>query len=254
MMMDGTAELVPQPVAALPAAASPMELIARAVSSGATPETLDKLLTLQQRWEADEARKIFSEAMTLAQAEMRPVSADASNSQTKSRYASYHALDGALRPIYSKHGFSLSFDTADGAPESHVRIVCFLSHKTGHTRPYHVDMPSDGKGAKGNDVMTKTHAVGAAVTYGRRYLLTMIFNIAIGDDTDGNTRAELIEGSNTITPDEFIFIRELIETHGADEALVLKAVNATDLETMTQKQYREAVSRLKAWVKKKAVG
>jgi hypothetical protein len=109
-------------------------------------------------------------------------------------------------------------------------------------------------GSKGNDVMTKTHAVGAAVTYGRRYLLTMIFNIAIGDDTDGNTRAELIEGSNTITPDEFIFIRELIETHGADEALVLKAVNATDLETMTQKQYREAVSRLKAWVKKKAVG
>ena len=48
-------------------------------------------------------------------------------------------------------------------------------------------MPADGKGAKGGDVMTKTHATGAAVSYGMRYLLKMIFNVAVGeDDTDGN--------------------------------------------------------------------
>jgi hypothetical protein len=48
-------------------------------------------------------------------------------------------------------------------------------------------MPSDGKGAKGGDVMTKTHATGAASQYGMRYLLKMIFNVAIGeDDNDGN--------------------------------------------------------------------
>jgi hypothetical protein len=45
-------------------------------------------------------------------------------------------------------------------------------------------MPADGKGAKGGDVMTKTHAIGAAVTYGKRYLLGMIFNIAVGGDVD----------------------------------------------------------------------
>ena len=48
-------------------------------------------------------------------------------------------------------------------------------------------MPSDGKGAKGGDVMTKTHATGAAMSYGMRYLLKFIFNVAVGeDDTDGN--------------------------------------------------------------------
>jgi hypothetical protein len=48
-------------------------------------------------------------------------------------------------------------------------------------------MPADGKGAKGGDVMTKTHATGAAMSYGMRYLLKMIFNVAIGeDDKDGN--------------------------------------------------------------------
>ena len=35
--------------------------------------------------------------------------------------------------------------------------------------------------------MTKTHAMGAGMSYGMRYLLKMIFNVAVGeDDTDGN--------------------------------------------------------------------
>ena len=68
-----------------------------------------------------------------------------------------------------------------------MRVLCYVSHSAGHTRTYQCDMPSDGKGAKGNDVMTKTHAAGSAASYGMRYLLKMIFNIAIGeDDTDGN--------------------------------------------------------------------
>jgi hypothetical protein len=55
-------------------------------------------------------------------------------------------------------------------------------------------MPSDGKGAKGGDVMTKTHATGAAESYGMRYLLKMIFNIAIGEeDNDGNKFSALGE-------------------------------------------------------------
>jgi len=62
-----------------------------------------------------------------------------------------------------------------------------LSHASGHTRTYSCDMPADGKGAKGNDVMTKTHAAGSAMSYGQRYLLKLIFNVAIGEqDDDGN--------------------------------------------------------------------
>ena len=35
--------------------------------------------------------------------------------------------------------------------------------------------------------MTKTHATGAATQYGMRYLLKMIFNVAVGEnDKDGN--------------------------------------------------------------------
>jgi hypothetical protein len=139
-----------------------------------------------------EAESAFNTAMAAVQANMGRVSADANNSQTRSRYATYGAMDRALRPLYAPAGFALSFSEETGAAsEGYVRVVCYVTHtapgaKRSHTRKYHVDMAADGKGAKGNDVMTKTHAIGSAFTYGRRYLLGMIFNLAIGDDDDGN--------------------------------------------------------------------
>src|SRR6202030_1307723 len=79
-----------------------------------------------------------------------------------------------------------TFDTDDAPLPEHVRIICDVSHPDGHSRRYHLDMPVDGKGARGGDVMTKTHAMGSGITYGKRYLLGMIFNLAIVKDDDGN--------------------------------------------------------------------
>lgn len=45
---------------------TPLEMVDRAVQAGATPETLEKLMALQERWEAGEARKAFDEAMAAA--------------------------------------------------------------------------------------------------------------------------------------------------------------------------------------------
>lgn len=148
---------------------------------------LEKLLEMRREMEQRDAELHFNIGMTAAQRAMRPVAADANNPSTRSRYASYAALDRALRPIYTTHGFCLSFDTATTETPECVRIVCLVSHAHGFTRLYKVDMPNDGKGAKGGDVMTKTHATGAAMSYGMRYLLKMIFNVAVGeDDRDGN--------------------------------------------------------------------
>lgn len=148
-------------------------------------DKFERLTALYERMEAGKAERVFNEAMNAAQHDIRPIAANASNPQTKSKYADYMALDKALRPIYIKHGFALSFNTGAGAPPEHVRVLCDVSHNGGHVKQYQADMPADGKGAKGNDVMTKTHATGSAFTYGMRYLLKMIFNIVTGDD-DGN--------------------------------------------------------------------
>jgi hypothetical protein len=163
--------------------ASLFERLAR--DPGVDPDKLERLMALWERTEAMRAESAFNVAMSKAQDELRPVSADAENPQTRSKYASYAALDRAVRPVYAKHGFALSFDTADSPLPEHIRVVCYVT-QSGCKRTYRVDMPSDGKGAKGGDVMTKTHAAGAALSYGQRYLLKLIFNIAVGEDRDGN--------------------------------------------------------------------
>lgn len=150
-------------------------------------DKMERLWAMHERLKGRADEEAFNAAMNKAQGEMGRVAVDAANAQTRSVYATYGQLDKAVRPIYTKHGFSISFNEGDGAPEGHARILAYVSHSAGHTRAYKADIPNDGKGAKGGDVMTKTHATGAAHSYGRRYLLKDIFNIAIGEeDNDGN--------------------------------------------------------------------
>lgn len=164
-----------------------MAAIARAASDPTVDvEKMERLFAMHERMEARQAEVEFNAAMSRVQASMRRVSTDATNNQTRSDYATYGQLDKALRPLYTAEGLSLSFDSESAATDM-LRVVCYVSHTAGHTRRYAIDMPADGKGAKGGDVMTKTHATGSAASYGMRYLLKMIFNVALGeDDDDGN--------------------------------------------------------------------
>jgi hypothetical protein len=162
-------------------------IIAAANDPAVNIEKMERLLSMHERISARDAEQQFNASMVAAQSHMGRVSADATNPQTRSKYATYAQLDRHVRPIYTAEGFSLSFNAGTDGPEGHVRVLCYVSHSAGHTRTYQCDMPADGKGAKGNDVMTKTHAAGSAMSYGMRYLLKLIFNIAVGeDDDDGN--------------------------------------------------------------------
>ena len=250
--MSNVAQLVPQSSGEI---MTPMAMIDRALTSGASPETLGKLMDLQERWEASQAKKNFEEAMQKAQAEMRPVLLNAANEQTHSRYATYEALDSAIRPIYTRHGFTLSFNMADCPLEGHVRIVCEVACG-GHSTFPHIDMPADGKGAKGGDVMTKTHATGAAITYGRRYLLGMIFNITTTKDDDGNSASGNPDLALPITADQFIELRDLLEQSGSNEADMLAYVKADKTEELTLGQYAKAKNAMvtKINLKKKKAG
>jgi hypothetical protein len=167
---------------------SPMGLLEIALQNNAAIDVIERLTALQEKALARDAEMEFNLAMNAAQAELGRIAPDLNNPQTHSRYASYAALDKVLRPIYTRHGFSLSFDSGESLIPDTVLICCYVSHSAGHTRKYQgPPMPADGKGAKGGDVMTKTHATGAAMSYGMRYLLKFIFNVAVGeDDTDGN--------------------------------------------------------------------
>jgi ERF superfamily protein len=189
-------------------ATTAMELLSIALRDKAAIDVIERLAALQREERALQSEIDFNEAMNRVQEQIKRIAPDLDNSQTRSRYASYAAIDRKIRPIYSQEGLSLSFDTVDCPLAEHIRVVCYVALR-GHVRRYQVDMPCDGKGAKGGDVMSKTHASGAAMQYGMRYLVKGIFNIAIGDeDTDGNlaSNGELAEQlewiQNASTPDE----------------------------------------------------
>lgn len=176
---------------AIQESATVLQVIQKAASDPSCDiEKLERLLAMKERMDAKAAEIEFNDALSRVQANMGRVAADATNNQTRSSYATYGKLDKVLRPIYTAEGFSLSFGTED-APEGMVGMICFVSHRAGHTRQYRAHVPSDGKGAKGGDVMTKTHAFGSGTSYGMRYLLKMIFNVAIGEeDDDGNAAGD----------------------------------------------------------------
>lgn len=208
------------------------------------------LLAAKERQDARAAEAEFDRCMADAQRDMAPIRADMSNSQTKSNYASDVALDRAIRPIYSKYGFALSFGTGDNPPADHVRVTCRISC-AGHHRTEHFDIPVITTGPKGNDVMTKVHATGSAGSYGRRYLLMMIFNLTVIKkpgrnepfaDDDGNAAA----GMDFVSEKQIEKIRSLIVEVAADIPRFCRYMKVQRIEEIPSAQFDDAIKALEA--------
>ncbi len=75
-----------------------------------------------------------------------------------------------------------------------------------------------------------------------RYLLKMIFNVAIGDhDDDGNAAS-----SPTITEKQVADLESLITEVGSDKAKFMKYCKVADLGEILAKNYHFAVQALEA--------
>ena len=228
-----------------PESRSLIQVIERAAhSKDVDIEKMERLLAMHERITAKNAEALFNDAMNKAQSEIGRVAADAENQQTRSKYATYAALDRVVRPIYTSHGFSLSFNTAE-SPENTVTVLCYVSHNEGHTRTYQATIPADGKGAKGGDVMTKTHAIGSGMQYGQRYLLKLIFNIAIGVDDDGNGA-----GAPVITESQAADLTALLEEVGANKEAFCQYFKVSSVESLPAKAFSHAVKMIEAKRKK----
>ena len=168
-------------------ATSLLQAITAAASNPQTDiEKMERLFKMHQAMVAQEAEAAFNAALARAQSQIVPVANNAANTQTNSRYAKLAAINKAITPIYTAEGLSISFDSGTSAREGWQRTVAKVSHAQGHTREYHLDLPLDDSGAKGTVNKTQVHAAGSTSSYGRRYLVCMIFNVTTEDDDDGN--------------------------------------------------------------------
>lgn len=155
---------------------------------------MERLFEMHQKVKAQEAEADFNDALARAQSRIQPVVNNALNSHTRSTYAKLAQINKEIVPIYSAEGLSLSFDTETGGTEARFgpieqgmrRTVAILSHRAGHKRTYHIDLPPDDSGSQGTKNKTGVQAAGSTNSYARRYLALMIFNVSTEDDNDGS--------------------------------------------------------------------
>lgn len=185
--MSNVAKIEQQAIVPINDSAALMTAVARAAADPSVDvEKMERLFAMHERMAARQAEQDYAESMTQAQRAMPTIAKDRHNTQTGSWYSTLDKINQQIAPIYTAHGFSLSFDTQESALADHVRVVCRVLHKGGCTKEYHYDTPLDSAGIAGKVNKTPTHARGSAITYGRRYLTLMIFNLSTGEDDDGN--------------------------------------------------------------------
>lgn len=157
-----------------------------AKDSNVDVDKMERLMAMHERILAREAEMAFNRAMKEVQSKIPVVPKDARNTQIGSKYTRLETMHRIIVPIISEGGFSLSFGTADCPIPEHRRVTCHVSHVGGHSRDYQADLPIDTLGPQGKPNKSLMHGCGSTMSYGRRYLTMLIFNVPTGDDDDGN--------------------------------------------------------------------
>ena len=172
--------------------ASLVNLIARAATDPAVDVgKLQALLDMQERVLRHQAKHAYNAAMARVAEEQEPVVRDAKNPHIGNKYAKLETIDAALRPIYSKHGFSIRYGS-EPAADGRLHITCTVAHAGGHSETLGLSAPLDALGTGGRASKTGVQAVGSSITYLRRYLLSMALNIVtVDDDDDGEASRQV---------------------------------------------------------------
>lgn len=190
-----------------------MVLIGRMASDPASDiDKFERLVDLHERQLAKQAEAAFNVSMRACQSEMVPVVRMAENKHTGSKYAKLETIDNAIRPIYTKHGFSLTFN--EGAKQGEDRVVMLdVLHDGGHSRSYQLGGALDMAGSGGKANKTAIQGLGSTVSYLRRYLTCMAFNVTLRNEDDDGHRAGLVF-MNTAQVAE---LDALVKATGTDE-------------------------------------
>ena len=163
---------------------SPNQLIALALEQKADPDTISKLMDLQERYEAGQARKAYVIAMTAFKREAPAVITKgdrvdftSQKGRTAYNYANLGSIVQEITAILSKHDLSASWETRQDA---NVTVTCHITHSAGHRESVTLTGPPDESGNK-----NRIQAVGSTVTYLQRYTLLAALGLATGEDDDG---------------------------------------------------------------------
>lgn len=232
------------PRALAPRAVTPMELLQIAVNKDADIGKLEKLLDLQMKWEANEAKKAYVVAMNAFKDDPPQIVKNKKAAFTSRRTGegtaySYATLDEVCRQVsaaLSKHGISHRWRVAQEA--GRVKVTCVLTHKLGHSEETTLEGPADDSGSK-----NAIQAIGSAVTYLERYSLLASCGLAAKDqDLDGQPQMEgLQEALDAIAVAETLSALEAEFKRAFSLAMKLKNTQAALIITNAKDERKRAL-------------
>ena len=227
---------------------SPAEMIRMAVSGNADLSKLEQLLGIQERWEANEARKSYHKAMAEFKANPpridkdKKVSYSAGSSKVAYNHASLANVVDKISAELSKHGLSASWTTKQNGV---IMVTCKITHIQGHSEETTLSAPSDTSGSK-----NAIQAIGSTITYLERYTLLGLTGLATEDmDDDGKGTGAPIE---YILPEQVKKVQEEIKALGIDEKKFLDYMKLDKIEDMLKAELPKALKAFETKRKAKA--
>lgn len=233
-------EVIVPPSGALPS--TPMAMIAQAVANGASIETLNGLMALQERWEAHEAKKAYTAAMTAFKTNIPTILKNRhvefelkSGGTTKYNHADLFAVCDAILPELSKHRLSHSW-VPEVTEKGTVRVRVVITHEGGHSEEGTMEAPPDLSGGK-----NAVQAIASTSTYLARYTLLLRLGIATKDDDGRGGPSDL---DQPISEDQRAALQKDLEDTKSDIAAFCSWMKVESLADITLKMLPVAQARI----------
>ena len=197
-----TAARQPSPQRAMTTMATPADLLRLAVENGADLDRLERLMALQERWEAGEARKAFVQAMTEFKAQPLEIFkrkkvgyATKEGDFVGYKHAELSDVASVVVPALAQHGLSHRWDVKQ--ENNRIVVTCIVTHRAGHSESVTLDAAPDNSGKK-----NAIQQVASAITYMQRYTLLAITGLATQDQKDDDGRGAGNDADDTKPEDE----------------------------------------------------
>src|SRR5690606_2025887 len=179
----GAVQKIEAAEAHVPTVITPGEMIQQAIQQGSGVEVMERLLALQERYDAFNARKAFDDAMADLRSNLpkitksREVDFTTSKGRPNYRFEDLAEITEALAEPMSAVGLSFRWHTDN--VQGGVKVTCRITHRDGHFEETSLVGPLDATGNK-----NAIQAIGSAVTYLQRYTLKAAVGIAAAHDDD----------------------------------------------------------------------
>lgn len=214
---------------------SMLAMIERVLMAPDVPmDRITAMMDLRERQMDKEAEQAFNAAFAAAMADMPEVKRTGENKHLRRKYATLDDLIRAARPVLSKHGLSLNWQTGIDGETIWVRAV--VRHALGHK----IETEQRGPRDKGQQ-MNALQGGGSTETYLKRYTGFAILGLSSGDEVDDDG-----VGTGTISADQFQALRDLIGKAGADEGKLCAVYGVAMLHELPLSKYADADKKLRA--------